>query len=284
MSFVSPQKPGQQSFSGPGFTQQGVSVAGCHFLSLNGLNQYLNIASPSSVLAFGDQDFWWNVWFRFNGGDSDQFQAIVGKAQLSGDQREWGTQMDDVTGRLWTRVSTDGTDAGWKTAVGPPITNAWTCLLGFYDSVANEVGTIINNGTPITTAAATVFLGTGGFSIGAFNSGANPFRGDIASLTCGSTADGLTDTFPQVADFFYQNDRRLRYTQLTPERRTKIGITEMWDFCGNTPLVGQHGATVLTNNNSALFVLDDEDTAIIPAVPPGHVMHGQRVPARFVGF
>jgi len=131
-------------------------------------SEYASIASNASVQV-SDIDFTVGCWVYMN--TKAAVQAFVAKFNTTGNQRQYLLNYTTATDRFRFSVSVTGSstlvtvDAD---VLGSPSTGAWYFLLGWHDSVNNEIGIQVNNATANTTShSGGVFAtGTSDFYIG----------------------------------------------------------------------------------------------------------------------
>lgn len=137
-------------------------------------SQRFSIASNSS-LQMGDIDFTLEVWVYFNSLGSSEMD-FISKFETSGNNREY--RIRKATGNTISMgLSPDGsstTEFGFNT--GTLATGTWYHLVGWHDSVNDEVGRVVNGDTPnITAYSSGVNVSTSVFRIGALGRGAVTF-------------------------------------------------------------------------------------------------------------
>lgn len=181
-----------------------------------------------------------------------------------------------VVGTIMAKYNSP-TDVGWRldnaTSLGPrfylydtslsqyqvvhgsAISGQFFWAVGYYDSAVQQIGLIVNGGTPTTLAfAGTPQHGTHPLCIAAIRSGAairNTAR--IGRAFFARPISNTTATAQAIAAKHYNAGRGVLYAEIEPSDRTSWGLVEWWD--GNTAsqgmkLIGQHNGYDLTANGS----------------------------------
>lgn len=113
--------------------------------------------ADDSHFRFGDVDFSIACWVNFET-LSGTFQGVVSKWHSSGDRREYLISYDiGNSDRIDWSVSTNTINEITVNAdqLGAPSTGTWYFVMAWHDSVNDEIGIQVNNGTPDTLAHST---------------------------------------------------------------------------------------------------------------------------------
>lgn len=138
----------------------------------------------STVWSPGNVDFAVGCWVKL-GTLTGTTQAIVGKYNTSGNQREWFLQYDHASSKFGLIVSSNGTSTTTVLAntFGAVSTGTWYYVFAYHDSVNDVIGVSVNAGTRDTTSHSTgVFQGTASVRVGQI-SGILPMNGDVDELS-----------------------------------------------------------------------------------------------------
>lgn len=141
-------------------------VGGARDFEATGDTEYFELATNSS-LETGDIDFSVSAWV--NAETLSNFPVIVHKSWGgSGANREWVLYYDTSASRFTLVKNAGGTAVQVAASTfGAASTATWYWLNAYHDSVNNEIGISVNNGTVDTTSTSTgVSVGTGPFQIG----------------------------------------------------------------------------------------------------------------------
>lgn len=169
----------QQNSSPPSTTGKvgnGITLAAPDYLT--------PFSNAASVWSPGDTDFATGCWVKL-GTLTGTTQALFGKYNTSGNQREWFLQYDHASSKFGIMVSSNGsaTASVLANTFGAVSTGVWYYVFAYHDSVNNVIGVSINAGTRDTTAhSAGVFQGTAPVRIGQIT-GILPMNGDLDELS-----------------------------------------------------------------------------------------------------
>lgn len=150
-------------------------------LNLDGSTEYLNMGA--SVSRFGNVDFSFSGWVYVNSGaSSGRVFDLYGLVQ---NERAYRLAYSTGPSRLSWLVQGGST---FTIVDGNITTDAWNYFYVYHDSVNNEVGISINNGTPTTSAhsaGCNASLSTGDFNICRRDSTNDLyFDGSMALMNC----------------------------------------------------------------------------------------------------
>lgn len=151
----------------------------------SGSTQYCTIADNTD-LSTGNIDFTFSFWINIE--SNNNYRNVLGKgsawSQAGVEYHVWLNQ--DAGQRVVWEVGTDGFASLVNVTAnnaGNLSTGTWYFVVVWHDSVANEIGISVNDGTPDTTAhSAGVWDSDKAFSIG-----------NMGSTGGGQTWDGLID-------------------------------------------------------------------------------------------
>jgi hypothetical protein len=120
--------------------------------------------ADNAALSMGDLDFSISLWVNFpTAPGGAYYPGIIGKWATT---HEYILAYDGDTNNLYWSVSSDGT-AETNLETGPLSANTWYHVVAFHDSINNQIGLVINAGTPDTTAwSGGVFNGTSNLTLG----------------------------------------------------------------------------------------------------------------------
>jgi len=147
--------------------------------------QYAGITNAALTgLNFGNTDFTIGGWFKFENFRSGYSMYMFGKYHDSGvNWRQYLIFMSDSAKRCYFYISSDGTSGNTTNTQNSQAitTGVWYFILGWHDSVGNNIYCQINNNTPSSTAWS---LGSstglaGDFRIGGMDRTGNTFDGVI---------------------------------------------------------------------------------------------------------
>lgn len=156
-------------------------VSGCRDFELSN-SEKLTINDNASF-SVGDIDFSIAAWFNgesFVSGSDEN--CIVGKRADSNAATGLEYWLRQNAGNLQFLVSSDGGVGGLSSVTwsATPSTATWYFVVVWHDSVNNQIGIQVNDGTAVTAAHSTgVVDGTAPFVIGATGAGAGYFDGLI---------------------------------------------------------------------------------------------------------
>lgn len=122
--------------------------------------------ADNAALSFGDEDMTLSFWYyKANSGS----YISVGKWDTGTSlNHEWGVRFN--ANKLEFYVSNNGTSAGAVASSADLANSAWYHVVCYHDATANEIGLIINDGTPVTTSySGGIRDGTQPFEIGGSN-------------------------------------------------------------------------------------------------------------------
>lgn len=204
-------------------------------------NEYLNLADNSSV-SMGDIDFTIAAWVYFD--TEAAVPGVMGKWGSSGGFEYLIYYYND---RFYLNVSNDGTTntALTSNAFGALVPNTWYYVMGWHDSVNNQIGISVN-GVANTAAFSTgVFDGPTEFRIGSYAQGTtNHIDGRIDNAAVWKrmlTSQERTD--------LYNSGRGLNYGQLTTVLKTNL--VSWWNLDEDSGTRRDaHGVNHLTDNNT----------------------------------
>lgn len=126
--------------------------------------------ADNADLSTGDIDFTWSAWVRLESTGANR--VVFAKWDFTG-QREYALFYNNAADRFEFDVSSNGQGSG-ATAVradtlGAPSLATWYHLVGWHDSVNNQIGICANAGTADVAAHSTgVRDGSAGFALGSF--------------------------------------------------------------------------------------------------------------------
>lgn len=142
-------------------------------VDLNGSSQYLSIAD-NPVLSMGDIDFTIQAWVKFN--DLGSTHVVLGKGQVAGPEY---ILYSNASAEINFRV--DNGIGFFPTAVfSGASTDTWYHLIGYHNATTDEIGLIVNNGTPATVSYTHGSQDSGSsFMIGEDGSGARWMNGIV---------------------------------------------------------------------------------------------------------
>lgn len=145
--------------------------------------EYHTITDNAS-LSFADEDFSISCWVRPESTPGSNQPFIVGKGAS-----DWSTSngdeyiliMDGFNSNRADWIVTDNNFSGAQaTSVAGLSAATWYHIVAWHDSVANEIGLVINDGTPVTTSYTFgCNNGTSNFTIGGDKNGAFTWDGII---------------------------------------------------------------------------------------------------------
>lgn len=138
--------------------------------------EYFTIADNTD-LSTGNIDFTFETWVNM---ESDaNYLYILSKYNAGASQGEYELYYNQGIDRFTWRTSYDGTSSVWIDS-GSALSIATPYqIICWHDSVGNQIGIQVNNGTPATTSqTAGVFNSTASFQIGT-EQGSDPFDGLI---------------------------------------------------------------------------------------------------------
>lgn len=164
----------------------GIARVGTNFAQFTHTNsEYLNVAS-TDALSFGDEDMTISCWMWFD--NLSDYRPLISKWDAPGSAREYLLDYDFGSSRFRWLVSNDGSSVSIALAdnLGVPSTGQWYLVIAWHDSVNNEIGIQINDGTPDTTSHSTGILeGTEDFELGRNRYGdlTRYFSGKMDSVT-----------------------------------------------------------------------------------------------------
>lgn len=220
------------------------------FTSANSECYSLNSGDASS-LSPGDADFTIAGWFYLDA-TGVAYKTMMSKFETTGNQREYFCACQSSTPNF--RYSEDGTTINilnWSTTVSA---GQWYFWVSYHDSVNNEVGLIIDDGTPVTASfSAGIHQGTSDFYIGASSAGGGPTN--FMNGRCDSWA--FWDRTLTAAEITYLYNRGLgrSYDGIgvsdTDGSALKTSLVSWWDLDnngGNT--TDAHGSNNLSNVNT----------------------------------
>jgi len=135
-------------------------IGNCADFELN--NSNFLTKSDNSDLSVGDIDFSISLWIKFESLTFSDYYAVC-------KGNEYQIYYDYISSRIKFRANISGGATISANNLGAPSTGTWYHIVCWHDSVNNEVGIVINNGTPDTTSYSSGFTdGTGTFAIGAY--------------------------------------------------------------------------------------------------------------------
>lgn len=117
-------------------------------------------------LSTGDIDLTFECWVNFESFGS--IPGVLGKDNSGAGQREYGLYAyTSGTNRVRWFVSSNGTSESAAAEVAGLSTGVWCQVICWHDSVNNEIGCVVNAGTPTTTSHSGGLIdGTAAFRIG----------------------------------------------------------------------------------------------------------------------
>ena len=140
-------------------------------------SEYLSIAD-NAALSFADEDFTIGAWVKPESYNA-QNAGIMGKYSIIGGDLEYELYYSAGAAKFKFIVSNDGTaSAEAISTTGSVATGSWHFVVGWHDSVNNEIGIQVSGGTDFTTAHTTgVNDGALNFNIGQRAGGLNYWDG-----------------------------------------------------------------------------------------------------------
>lgn len=144
-------------------------------------SECLQIAD-NAALSMGNFDFTIAAWVYFDSGGGSP--VIAGKFSGAGENREYALWFNSGAGYLSFIISSDGTTGGQvyvdAAAFGAIATGTWYLVIGWHDSVADNISIQVNNGSISSFLhSAGVFDGAAPFVIGALGASSQYFDGRI---------------------------------------------------------------------------------------------------------
>lgn len=167
----------------------GTARVGTNYAQFTAANsEYLN-ASSTSLITFGDEDMSVSAWARLD--SKSDYRIILSKWDAPNNEREYMLDYDQANDRFRFLVSTDGTGGGNVTTVlannlGSPNTTTWYFIVAWHDSVNNQIGIQVQDGTADTSAhTGGIFAGSEDIELGRgrFGGGVKYYDGRLDSVT-----------------------------------------------------------------------------------------------------
>lgn len=114
--------------------------------------QYLS-PSSTSLCSFGDADFSIQIWVKLTTKSSSQ--RVVSKFALSHGEYQirYNAASDVFEFEVWSSAGYGG--SGKVSTSSGISTGAWYHIIAYHDAAANQIGIVLNNGTPVTTSHST---------------------------------------------------------------------------------------------------------------------------------
>jgi hypothetical protein len=214
--------------------------------SFNGTNQFLSIASNSSLTVTGTSftyAFWANT-------PNTSYGMVISKT-ASADTREFQIGLR-TSGVAEFRLFPDGTFANSRlveTSASSFSSNTWNFFVFRYDSSAATIGISINGGafTSLGSIPAITQTNTNPLNLGVFvnTSGGLNYTGQLASV--GFWKRALTAS--EVTQL-WNNGAGRTYASLDSGLRTNL--VSWWALNQNSVTADSHGTNTLTNNGTPL--------------------------------
>lgn len=157
----------------------GLTGTAAHFTQAN--VEFLEIADNAD-LSGGDRDFTFAAWVNFDTVPGSNRQ-VLGKGDGVADQTEYALWLNGATDAMRFSVTHDGMTFASvdNSTFGSLAAGVWYFVLGWHDSVNNQIGVSTNRIQDTAAHSLGVFDGTGGFRIG------------DGIVFGGSTMDGFID-------------------------------------------------------------------------------------------
>jgi hypothetical protein len=215
--------------------------------SFNGTNQFLSVASNSSLTVTGTS-FTYAFWA--NAVNTTPNQILISKRDAAGNAREYQIQISG--GGLTFSVFPDGSFASTVSAVVTPISaNSWNFYVCRYDASAGTIGASINGGAFTTTSSvpALTIVATNPVQFGANPGPVLYYTGQLSSI--GFWKRALTA--PEVTALWNSGAGRT-YASLDTGLRTNL--ISWWALNGTSTAVSltdsHTGGNNLTNSTNAV--------------------------------
>ncbi len=208
---------------------------------------------PNALFSPGDQDCWWSTWIR---PDALEVAAVAAKWVNVGDKRAWSI-WNAPDGKPEIILSSDGTSGTNTTHESTVVMVAenWYHLFFWYDATNDEISSYVNGVlTSATSHTSGMYQPASGadLEIGSNAGGSSHFDGRIDAVMMGCAAQGMTETFANIAAALFNDGYGIKYDDISAAQKTAWGLVETFDMDshGATAFDGRHNSIALTNNGS----------------------------------
>lgn len=211
-------------------------------------SEYLSIVDNAAI-STGDIDFSFACWVYMDSAPAAQMGIIEKWDTGLTNQREYAFYWDNTSNRFVFVVSPDGTSSNNGSVItnnfGAPSTATNYFIVIWHDSVNNQLGIQVNNGTANTSSySGGVFDSTSGLSIGAQTNPSTYWDGRISGV-------GFWKKVLSAAERtqLYNSGVGLAYDELDPGLKTSL--VSYWELNEPSGIRNDlHGTNHLTDNNT----------------------------------
>jgi hypothetical protein len=158
------------------------------------------LSTSHSFLNFGDSDYSFSLWIWQT--EQAATRGILGKDD--GGTRQYRLDVDTALGVRWFTFDPGGGVAG-QCFPGNVTIGSWYHVICWHDAAANQVGAVINNGTPATAASAAPGINNPNFTLGDGGTIGNGFIDEVGVWNRPLTTQERTDLYNGGAGLAYES-------------------------------------------------------------------------------